>query len=79
MTVKLAQSATAQDTVLELDSVLTVDSDYPWWVLVDTEGMFVTGGGGTTEVSVQRGLLNSTKAAHAVGAELQPLDIGGGF
>ena len=77
MTVKLAQSATADDTVLELDSTFTVASDYPWWVLIDSEAVFVTGGGGTTEVSVQRGLLNSTKAAHAVGAELQPLDVAG--
>jgi hypothetical protein len=52
-----------------------LDSAYPWLAVIDNEAIYITGGGGSTELSVERGVFNTVKAAHSAGATVAPVDI----
>ena len=63
----LASNITSTQTSVTLASARFVDGDT---VIIDTEQMIVTAGGGTTTLTVQRGQNGTAKAAHTSGASV---------
>jgi hypothetical protein len=61
----LAADITSTQTELALGAARFADGDT---IIIDTEQMVVTAGGGTTTLTVQRGQNGSAEAAHASGA-----------
>lgn len=61
----LAANITSTQTVISLASARFADGDT---VIIDTEQMIVTAGGGTTSLTVQRGQNGTTKATHTSGS-----------
>lgn len=68
-----------QDTVLLLDTPLANAGPYPWPMQIDSETVHVTGGRGTRELSVSRGMEGTTPAAHSIGATVAAPASGGGL
>ena len=54
----------AQVTELVIAPAYVLPSQYPSRMLVESEVVYVTGGAGTTAISVNRGCDGTTKAAH---------------
>jgi hypothetical protein len=72
--VKLATAITSSQTVITTDTTSAQNGDV---VLVDTEWMLVTGGGGTNTLTVQRAYGGTTAASHASGKELKLVPVTG--
>ncbi len=64
---KLAADITSTQTTVTLASARFADGDT---IIIDTEQMIVTAGGGTTSLTVQRGQNGTPKAAHTSGASV---------
>jgi hypothetical protein len=65
----LRNACSATDTVLDIDTPLNI-ADFPKPYTIGSEVINVVGGGYATSITVQRGVLGSTRAAHVNGSTL---------
>ena len=69
-TVTLSGSMTATQTTVPLSTATGTPASGSYYLTIGSETMLVTGGQGTTTLTVQRGVLNTTQATHASGASV---------
>lgn len=60
----------AQQTELVIAPVFTLPARYPSRMLCESEIVYVTGGNGTAQISVNRGMDGTTAAAHTSGTTI---------